>query len=437
MDCIISGISLYTQRLLLVLACPLHDEDDEEESDEESGPNTKGHQSKPAASASSEPAGSSRRRQNNLPPELRLVDLVSQAEVDRDDGLVVSRYERLSSGDYHLGLLPAQNAASAVASSKGALESLAGFGSEVWNAAINPKLLFSSGASIRSKNSGDEESISRIPSITNTSRPGTSKTNAPAVHSNLIKPGVKIFIHSPYDCILATKRDLGDHLAWLVEHQQYKKAWELLDENPDILAPPADSNNNLGELVPATPDKGRGSTDQFGDDASSVVGSITAGARHPHSTAQKEKRRIGELWIRELIEAGDWTTAGQVCGKVLGTSDRWEKWVWTFAGANKVEAIANHIPAEPMQPPLSSTIYEVVLNHYIQADKVRFREMLERWPTDLFDIKTITTALENQLKYRDVHEDSVEGGEKGRDWRIVMESLAKLHEANEIGRAHV
>ncbi|KAL2753221.1 hypothetical protein ACRALDRAFT_1065437 [Sodiomyces alcalophilus JCM 7366] len=432
MDCIISGISLYTQRLLLVLACPLDDDDDDdEESDEASDPNTKGQQSKSStASASSEPAGGNRKRKNNLPPELRLVDLVSQAEVDRDDGLVVSRYERLSSGDYHLGILPAQNAASAVASSKGALESLAGFGSEVWNAAINPKLLFSSGASIRSKNSGDEESINRVPSMTSTLRTGITKTNAPAVHSNLIKPGAKIFIHSPYDCILATKRDLADHLAWLVEHQQYRKAWELLDENPDILASQADNNtSNLGELVPATPDKRQGSTDDFCDDASSVMGSVTA-ARQPYSTAQKEKRRIGELWIRELIEAGDWTTAGQVCGKVLGTSDRWEKWVWTFAGANKVEAIANHIPPEPMHPPLSRTIYEVVLNHYIQADKVRFKEMLERWPTELFDIKTITTALENQLKYRDVREDSVEGGEKGRDWRIVMASLAKLHEAN-------
>jgi hypothetical protein len=34
------------------------------------------------------------------------------------------------------------------------------------------------------------------------------------------------------------------------------------------------------------------------------------------------------------------------------------------------------------------------------------------------------------LKFRDVREDSVEDGEVGRDWRIVMESLAKLHEAN-------
>ncbi|KAM0321950.1 hypothetical protein ACHAQA_009847 [Verticillium albo-atrum] len=404
------------QNLLLVLAYGQPDDDDEAES------NSRQHKSHPSTtSAGSEPAGGIRRRQNNPPPELRLIDLASQSEVDKDDGLIVSRYERLSSGDYHLGVLPARNAASAVASSKGALESLAGFGTDMWNAAINPKSLFSSGASIKSKNSNDGGS-----STAGSMRPGASRTGAPSVHPNLLKPGSKIFIHSPYDCILATKRDLGDHLSWLVEHHQYQKAWELLDDNPEIMASPPEK---LSELIPQTPEKKTASTEDILDDASSVVESVTA-ARQANSTAQKEKRRIGELWVRDLVEAGDWVSAGQVCAQVLGTSDRWEKWVWNFASANKFDDIAHHIPTEPMHPPLSSAIYEVVLNHYIQADKVRFRDLLDRWPSELFDINTVTTALENQLKYRDVREDSVEGGEKGRDWRIVMESLAKLHEAN-------
>nr|XP_036582120.1 vacuolar assembly [Colletotrichum truncatum]KAF6790780.1 vacuolar assembly [Colletotrichum truncatum] len=422
MDCIISGISLYTQSLLLVLAYVLPDDEDEDSDDGGSQGAAKGHTSKPSTtSTGSEPSGGIKRRQNHLPPELRLIDLTSQAEVDKD-GLSVSRYERLSSGDYHLGVLPAQNAASAVSASKGALDTIAGFGSDMWNAATNPRALFSSGASIRSKNSGDDASSVQVPSMAGGPRRQPTQT----VHPNLMKPGVKIFIHSPFDFILATKRDLGDHLGWLLEHQEYQKAWELLDEHPEIMAAPPE---NLHELVPTTPDKKQGSQDDLYDDASSVVGSVGL-ARHPNSSAQREKRRIGELWIRELIEAGNWAEAGRVCGKVLGSSDRWEKWVWTFAGADKFDEITNYIPSEPMYPRIPGTIYEVVLNHYIQVDKLRFRELLDRWSTDLFDIKTVTTALENQLKYRDVREDSVEGGEKGRDWKIVMESLARLHEAN-------
>jgi hypothetical protein len=57
------------------------------------------------------------------------------------------------------------------------------------------------------------------------------------------------------------------------------------------------------------------------------------------------------------------------------------------------------------------------------------QELLDQWSTDLFNIKSVTTVLENQLKYRDVREDSVEDGIVGRDWHIVMESLGKLHVA--------
>ena len=423
MDCIISGLSLYTQNLLLVLAfCPPEDDGDEEP------PKTtkaaKKHQSKlSTASAGSEPSGGVRRRQNNQPPELRLIDLNSQAEVDKD-GLSVSRYERLSAGDYHLGVLPAYNAASAMASSKGTLEALAGLGSDMWNAAINPRSLFSSGASIRSRDSdGDGDSGSKTAASTAATRVGPQKIKTEAAHPSLSKPGAKIFIHSPYDCILSTKRDLGDHLSWLLERQQYQRAWELLDQNPDILTTTLDKP---ADGPPSTPSKQRGSTDDFYDDesiADSTYGDI-------YSAAEKEKRRIGELWIQELVEDRDWKSAGRICGKVLTTPDRWQKWVWTFAGAKKFDEIVDYIPSESMHPPLPSTIYEVVLGHYLQTDKPRFKELLEQWPADLFDINIITTALENQLKYRDVREDSIEDGEKGRDWRMVMESLAMLHDAN-------
>ncbi|SPN99178.1 related to VPS41 - required for the vacuolar assembly [Cephalotrichum gorgonifer] len=414
MDCIISGISLYSQKLLLVLAyCLPEDEDEDEDTPSAS---TKGHRSQSSVtSTSSEPKGGIRRRQNNQPPELRLIDLESQAEVDKD-GLTVSRYERLTSGDYHLGVLPARNAASAVVSHRGALGAIAGLGSGMWNAAINPRSLFDSGASIMSRGSGDDAaSGSRVGSVSNFK--GLSAT----VHPSLVKPGAKVFIHSPYDCILATKRDLADHLTWILEHHMYKQAWELLDESPEILAPPTERS------LDAIPSAARaGGAEEFFDDASSVT------ERHQslYTSAAKEKRRIGELWIQDLVEAGDWATAGQVCGRVLNTPDRWEKWVWTFAGAKKFDEIVNHMPAAPMTPPAPKTIYEVVLGHYIQTDKLRFRDLLERWPTELFDVGTIATALENQLTYRDVREDSVEDGEKGRDWRIVVESLAKLHEAS-------
>lgn len=435
MDCIISGLSLYTQNLLLVLAYCLPDEDDEKEEDAKQAA-ARGHRATGSmASTSSEPSGGIRRRQNNQPPELRLIDLTSQVEIDKD-GLSVSRFERLSAGDYHLGILPSQTAAAAV-SSKGALEAIAGLGADMWNAAINPKSLFSSGQSIRSKSS-TEGGGGTLNSATGTLRAGR-QLGLPtgSVHPSLSTMGIKIFIHSPYDCILSTKRDLSDHLSWLLEHQEYQKAWELVDEHPESV-PTAD----LGGVTASDTGSLRSSSnpsqaDDFfaggGSDAAiAVADQIDAISRAANAPAEREKRRIGELWIKEIVDTEqDWVRAGQVAGKVLKTADRWEKWIWAFASADKFDEIVNYIPAEPLNPPIPQTIYEIVLGHYLKADKPRFRELLlERWPTELFDISTVVTALENQLNYRDVREDSVEGGERGRDWRIVMESLARMHEAN-------
>jgi vacuolar protein sorting-associated protein 41 len=417
MDCIISGLSLYTPTLLLVLAYITPDSDEAGKA-----PTPKGHKSKPStASTGSEPSGGIRRRQNALAPELRLIDLGSQAEVDTD-GLSVSRFERLSAGDYHLGVLPAARSATFAQTPKGTLETLSGMGSGVWNATLSATTLLSSAASVRSNGSkSDGDSSTKVPSVSGSLR---GKAKVQAAHPNIATPGMKIFIHSPYDCVLATKRDLSDHLTWLLDQHLYEQAWKLIDEHPEVIS---SSPERLAEIGPGTPERKHGSGDDFYDDTSSTVDSAN---RLINSAVEKEKRRVGEQWIQQLVKANDWATAGQVCGKVLGTSSRWEHWVWTFAEAKKFDEITPYIPTSQIHPPLPSTIYEVVLGHYIRRNRPRLRELLEQWPPELFDIKTITTALENELRNRDVREDSVEDGEQGRDWRIVMESLGKLNAAD-------
>ncbi|KAK5625629.1 hypothetical protein RRF57_001345 [Xylaria bambusicola] len=426
MDCIISGISLYTQNLLLVLAyCNPEDEEDDDSGDKNNGKSltgdlSPGHEANlPTTTKGSGMSSGIRHRRNALRPELRLIDLVSQVEVDKSSP-PIDNFQGLSSNDYHLGVLPASRAAS-VAASRGTLEALAGFGNEMWNAAINPISLFNSGASVRSKNSNDAAPRSQIGNAPYSTRPGLYSTSETA-DPNLVKPGAKLFIHSPYDCILATKRDLGDHLAWLLEREKYEDAWGLLDEHPEIVAPSEDPN--LGSLP--TVDPKLSATDEFGEETSSVIPS----QKLTSTLVEREKQRIGELWIQELLDDGNWDKAAKIVGMVVKTPDQWEKWVYTFAGAKKFDEIVNYIPSEPMHPPIPGTIYEILLGHYLRTDKLRFKELMERWCPDLFSIQEVATALENTLKFRDVREDSIEDGEKGRDWRIVMESLAHLHELN-------
>lgn len=423
MDCIISGLSLYTPTLLIVLAYITPGEEDEEE---EEVATVKGHKSKPStASTSSEPRGGIRHRQNALSPELRLIDLGSSQEVDTDR-LTVSRFERLSAGDYHLGILPPGRVSSIVQSSRGTLETLAGMGSGMWNATINAtSLLAPSSTSIHSNDSKSDKS-SKAQGSNLSIRPKPGSRDNPA-HPHIATPGMKIFIHSPYDCILATKRDLADHLSFLLEHHRNEEAWMLIDEHPEVIS---SSPEKLAEIGPDTPEQAQASSDDFYDE---ITSNVDSASRLINSSVEKEKRRIGELWLRQLIAQNDWTTAGSVCSKVLGTSSQWKEWVYTFVAAKKFDEITPFIPTTQIQPPLDSTIYEVVLGHYIAHDRLKVQELLEQWPPELYDIRAVTTVLENQLKYRDVRADSIEDGEKGRDWRIIMEALGKLYVAD--GRA--
>jgi len=259
---------------------------------------------------------------NALSPELRLIDLGSSQEVDTDT-LTVSRFERLSATDYHLGILPAPRVGPVVQTSRGTLETLSGMGSGMWNATVNATSLLSSAASVRSN--GSKDSDPKNASAASSGLKGRPGARPQSVHPHLAVPGMKIFIHSPYDCILSTKRDLSDHLSWLLEQKKNKEAWELIDEHPDVISSSAE---RLAEIGPGTPEHSHGSSEDFYDESTST---IDPASRLINSAVEKEKRRIGELWIHQLIDAGDWAEAGKVCEALGG-------------GRNNVWVLINQLP---------------------------------------------------------------------------------------------
>ncbi|TKA22337.1 hypothetical protein B0A50_08156 [Salinomyces thailandicus] len=420
-DCVVSGISLYTQSLVAILAYRTRDDDD-----------------KPIATNEMPSTGRQRNRRTGLRPQLRLVNVTDGAEVDVDE-LPISRFETLSAQDYHLGTLhmPTSLPEKATAQQRGALEA-------AWEAAGGgyASRLFSSGASVRSSSSGDktERASTRqgsmnspSPSISGVSRtPSMPVRQATEAHPFVLESGLKLFIQSPYDCVLAIKRDLSDHLEWLLDHEQYQHAWILIDDHPEIADIATPNRSAQGSQPPSPSRADRSLADFFADSDSHMTLSATQSRSAGHSSAAaKEKRRVGDLWLQQLVADEDWEEAGRVAGKVLGTSSRWEHWVWTFAQANKFDEITPYIPAaraEASEKVLPSMVYEVVLGHYIMSSPQRVGELLEMWDPELFDARSVITAIESRL-------DGGEVAEKGEDddWKILMESLAKLYLADRRG----
>jgi len=311
---------------------------------------------------------------------------------------------------------------------RGALDVIGGISGGIWDASINAGVsatrLFSSGASVLSAtSSGDRASTAAGSGVTTSAppRPGPSRETAAPVG----KPGLKIFIHSPYDCVLAIKRDLTDRLNWLLEHERYEEAYDLVEAHAEIVgAVKAPSSSQ-----PGTPSARNGSlVDFFADDSSSEHAATSGGA--DNSAVAKEKRRIGDMWVQQLVTKNDWAVAGAIAGRVLDSSSGWERWIWAFAQANRFDEITPYIPTKQMKPPMPSMVYELVLGNYINQDRSRLKELLDQWNPSLFDISSVTAAIESKLNTGDVRENTVEDGVKGKDWHILQDSLAKLYLAD-------
>ncbi|GIZ38153.1 hypothetical protein CKM354_000157600 [Cercospora kikuchii] len=431
-DCIISGISLYTPSLLAILAYRTRDDDDKPimqaplSEDNSNTPTKTGRQ----------------HRHTSLAPHLRLVNVADGEEVELDE-LAVSRYETLSSQDYHLGTLymPPPLPEKSAKEERGKL-------GELWNVTRDVAVtsggyatrIFSSSASVFSGSSGDRDANGRAMSFASTGRQGSGMdvTSTPILTRNVdahpysLEPGLKLFIHSPFDCVLAVKRELSDHLEWLLEHEHYEDAWKLIDEHPEAVDASTSDLQSVSS-TPSSPNKtgtNQSLADFFGSDSSSQATNPANALRAHNAAPQREKRRIGDLWLQQLVSTGDWRRAGEVAGKVLGTSSRWEHWVWTFAQSSKFDEITPYIPSTTLQPPLPSLVYEVILGHYIVKDVSRLTDLLDKWDPELFDVQSVISAIEDRLDSGEVTKDTTEDGEKGRDWRALMDALARLYLAD-------
>ncbi|KAJ5760941.1 hypothetical protein N7520_008097 [Penicillium odoratum] len=378
-DCMISGISLYTPRLLVILAYI------EAEGDQK--------------------GSGSKNRQRGQEPELRIIDLETKEELSADT-LSVSRFEGLTASDYHLSVLPPWKTPEGQVVQRGALGTL---GHGLLDATMYSARLFSSGASIRSTTSSGDKISARVPPSFS-SRQLSVDELPKEVQDVAGASGAKIFVHSPYDCVVAVKRDLSDRLAWLDSRGQYEEAWKLVNEHPEA----AGSVSAVKEAIPGSIKPQSTLGDFFADERSS----ITTAGRNQFSGADQEKARLGELWAGQLIHAEEWNEAAEVCSKVLNNAARWEHWAWEFIKNEKFDEITPHIPTD-VRNALPAEVYEVILGHYVSRNLTQFKDLIETWPSDLFDSNKVTSLIEDHLKSHPTREDSEE-------WRILTDCLAKM-----------
>ncbi|EWC48223.1 hypothetical protein DRE_02327 [Drechslerella stenobrocha 248] len=408
-DCTIAGLTLYNPSQVLFLAYLAADKP------KESG------DPQATSDGSTPPRRRLPHRANALAPEIRIVDLITASEISADS-LMMSRYESLSSNDYHLSFLPpashlmkprgftSPNAPSSPNQGE-APEGAIGFGGGLWSVGLNATTLFSSGASIVSRSNsfstGGAGSSKKDEDTPRSSLKGLFLKSKPKslMEGREDVPGWKIYISSPYDCIFATERGKKDRLNWLLDRHRFAEAWNLVDRYPEIISDSAIADDT---------DEDSNSTDDM---------SITEHNKNLYSAPTKEKRRIGELWLGELIRDQKWQEAAEVSEKVLDTSPRWENWIWVFLKAGKLREITPHVPTEVLRPPIPTLLYDTILGKYLDEDWVMFEALIQTWPPELYDNIEIAKAVKRKLKDRG--EVGLRKGTIG--WRCLHNCLAILY----------
>lgn len=403
-DCVVSSLSLYSPSLLAILAYRTIGDDD-----------------KPISSSNDlkdTPRRGRAHKHTGIAPQLRLVNVRDGEEVDVDE-LPMSRFQTLSAQDYHLESLwiPPPISQKSAVESKGALEGL-------WEASGGhyASKMFSSGASVLSRSSSGADDDARKGSSSGKGV-GNSRDLVPTelrhveAHPYLLEPGLKLFIQSPYDCVLAVRRGLSDHLDWLLKHQQYAQAWGLVDEHPEVIDSSNTDQRSLSSAALDSPSRTQQSLSDFlqSDDTASQP----SGARE-NSAAAREKRRIGDLWLARLVATDKWDEAGQVARKVIQDGNRWEHWVLYFAQAGRFDEITPSVPTAFAHPPIPSIVYEVILGHYIVTSPARVAELLDEWEEGIFEASAIVSAIEARLASGEVKSGS-------EDWKALLEALGRLY----------
>ena len=173
-----------------------------------------------------------------------------------------------------------------------------------------------------------------------------------------------MLVVSPKDIVVAKPRDMDDHLDFLVERGRYEEALLQAELNEKQL------NRHSPEV-------------------------------------------LGHQYLKFLINSDQYVKAASICEKVIGSDGaKWENTIYLFAEKGQLEAIAPYIPRQRLH--LSQTVYEMVLNDFLNHRPAKFLQLLKDWPSNLYNTSVIEKAVQAKL-------------DENYDSRVLHEAQAQLY----------
>ncbi|CAB3364914.1 Hypothetical predicted protein [Cloeon dipterum] len=185
----------------------------------------------------------------------------------------------------------------------------------------------------------------------------------------------RFFIVSPKDVVVASPYDVDDRIQWLIEHERYEAAMEVVT-NAD----------------------------------------------------KKELRRhtlidVGHSYIDYLLSKACYNEAAMLCVKILGQDQKlWEEEVFKFARHQQLRALSPYLPRGQTHGTikLNPHVYEMVLYEYIKTDHKGFLNLVKELPSSLYNLPAIVNAVMEHLLQNKPHE-------RKEEMQELLEALAILY----------
>nr|XP_022306823.1 vacuolar protein sorting-associated protein 41 homolog isoform X5 [Crassostrea virginica] len=155
------------------------------------------------------------------------------------------------------------------------------------------------------------------------------------------------YIVSPKDIIVSKERDIDDHIIWLLEREEFEEAMLVAEKNEHLL----------------------------------------------RKLSHKE---VARQYLDYLLSEENFEEAAMQCPRILGKNkELWEAETLKFHKLRQLKVLAPYLPRS--DPQLSPTIYELVLNDFLNTDAEKFLSLVKEWPSNLYNVQTIITATLDRL----------------------------------------
>jgi len=166
------------------------------------------------------------------------------------------------------------------------------------------------------------------------------------------------YIVSPKTLLVATPRDITDHVNWLVDNLKYVDAIQCIEENAKQLRDFRQFLSEVGERY-------------------------LNWLMSPDRFIDNDPDELKNLKI--------------LCPKIFGDNQsQWEKWILNFLRLNQLQYIIDCIPVRG-RTKLRAAVYEKVLLKLLFQDKELFLKKIHDWPVDIYNVENIIGHVNSNL----------------------------------------